>query len=179
MLIIPIQSEDFRICTKIFHITSVCSFFCTNILRYTVYFFGIFKSSFIWRRFSWITVCSIFSDILLWFSFSRPHLVSVESPFPILSICHLLSIFFTFYRFFSLSFLFHQFYCYHLHKIKCPHFLKFIYLIYLFLAARALFLVAASGGHSVVVLGLLIVVASLVGAWALGTRASVVVARGL
>ena len=52
--------------------------------------------------------------------------------------------------------------------------------IYLFLAACGLSLVAASGGLLfIVVRGLLIVVASRCGAGALGTRASVVVARGL
>ena len=44
---------------------------------------------------------------------------------------------------------------------------------------RRLSLVVASGGYSVALRGLLIAVASRCGAWALGTRASVVVAHGL
>ena len=70
-----------------------------------------------------------------------------------------------------------------------PHcgffFFKFVLFIYFwlhwdFVAACGLSLVAASGGLLfVVVCGLLIEVASHCGAWALGTWASVVVARGL
>ena len=57
----------------------------------------------------------------------------------------------------------------------------YFWLLWVFIAVRGLSLVAASGGYSSVgVHRLLIVVTSLCcGAWALGTRASVVVVRGL
>ena len=70
--------------------------------------------------------------------------------------------------------------------VPVPHcFFEFIYLIYLFLAALGLRCVRAFSSCGewgllfVAVCGLLIAVASRCRAWALGTQASVVVARGL
>ena len=64
-------------------------------------------------------------------------------------------------------------------------FYLFIYYVFIFghvgssLLHMGLSLVVVSGGYFVTVRGLLIVVASRCGAWALGALASVVVARGL